>query len=183
MFKLFRVMRYFIPLLVFVLLVVFFWVGLGKDPTQVPSELIDKPMPAFNLPSLQERHLNLNRELFMGHVSVLHVWASWCHTCQREHPLWVDIAKEKPKFALYALVYKDGYISTNAWLQQHGNPYQFSIDDEYGSLAMDLGVSATPETFIIDQQGLIRFKYTGPMSKRIWQHEFLPRIATLEEQT
>lgn len=180
MFKLMRAMRYFIPLLVFLLLVGFFWVGLGKDPTQIPSVLIDKPMPAFKLPSVHERNLFLDRELFMGHITVLHVWASWCHTCQREHPLWVDIAKDKPKFALYSVVFKDGYISTAAWLQQHGNPYQFSIDDESGSLALDLGVSSTPETFLIDQQGVIRFTYRGPMSKSVWQREFLPRIKTLE---
>lgn len=182
MFKLMRAMRYFLPFVVFILLVSFFWVGLGKDPRQVPSELIDKPMPAFKLPSIQDRKLILDRELFMGHVTVLHVWASWCHSCQREHPFWVDIAKDKPNFALYSLVYKDGYISTTAWLQQRGNPYQFSIDDENGSLAMDLGVSGTPETFIIDHNGIIRFKYTGPISNSVWRHEFLPRIASLEAQ-
>ncbi|MDQ2994219.1 MAG: DsbE family thiol:disulfide interchange protein [Pseudomonadota bacterium] len=180
MFKLFRAMRFFIPFLVFVLLVIFFWVGLGKDPTQIPSELINKPMPSFSLPSLQDRELTLSRELFMGHISVLHVWASWCHSCQREHPLWVDIAKDNPKIGFYGLAYKDAHLSASDWLQQHGNPYQFCIDDEAGALAMDLGVSATPETFLVDANGIIRFKFTGAMSKGVWQREFVPRIASLE---
>ena len=179
MYKLFRMMRFIIPLVVFLLLAVFFWVGLGKDPRVVPSAMLNQPMPEFSLPALKDSQLTLNRELFMGHVSVLHVWASWCHTCQSEHPFWVDVAKDT-KVGVYGLLFKDARFSAKHWLDAHGNPYHFCIFDEDGNLAMDLGVYQTPATFIVDKRGVIRYKHVGAINEKVWDQEFMPRISHLQ---
>jgi cytochrome c biogenesis protein CcmG/thiol:disulfide interchange protein DsbE len=182
MMRLFRLTRFAIPFLVFLLLILFFWKGLGTDPRQVPSALINQPVPVFALPALQDPALNLNQQLFVGHISVLHVWATWCGTCKSEHPFWVDRAKNH-QVALYGLIYKDARFSAQAWLKQHGNPYAQIINDESGRLAMDLGVSGTPETFLIDAKGVVRYKVSGPVDQRLWAQEFLPRIKMLEQRS
>lgn len=180
MIRLYKLTRFAIPLIVFLVLVLFFWKGLGADPRQVPSALIDHPVPAFSLPSLENPASNLDQSLFRGQVSVLHVWASWCGTCKSEHPLWVDRAQEHA-VVFYGLLYKDARFSSQAWLKQHTNPYRQIINDEAGRLAIDLGVSGVPETFLIDAKGIIRYKHAGPLDNRVWAQEFLPRIKRLEE--
>lgn len=182
MIPLFRFTRFAIPFLVFVLLVLFFWKGLGTDPRLVPSALINQPMPSFSLPTLDNPQQKLDRGLFVGQVSVLHAWASWCSTCQSEHPFWVDIAKTH-SVKLYGLLYKDARFSAQAWLKNHQNPYQQIIDDESGRLGMDLGMSGVPETFLIDSEGVVRYKLSGPIDKRIWSQEFVPRIQLLNGKT
>ena len=179
MIPLFRATRFAIPLIVFLLLILFFWKGLGSDPRQIPSALLNQPVPNFSLPALDNASITLNRSLLTGHISIVHVWATWCGTCKSEHPFWVDIAKSD-KIALYGLLYKDARFSAQAWLKAHGNPYQKIINDESGRLAMDLGVYGTPETFLIDPQGVIRFKLSGPIDQRVWAQEFVPRIKILE---
>jgi len=182
MIRLFRLTRFAIPFLVFVLLLLFFWKGLGVDPRQVPSALINQPMPNFALPSLEKPEQKLDRRLFLGELSVLHVWASWCGTCQSEHPFWVDIAKESG-VKLYALLYKDAQLSALAWLKQHQNPYAQIINDESGRLSMDLGIFGVPETFLIDSEGVVRYKLSGPIDKRRWTQEFVPRIQLLNRRS
>lgn len=180
MIRLFRLTRFAIPLLVFLILVLFFWKGLGADPRKIPSALINQPLPEFSLPSLENSSDKLNRSLFKGHISLLHVWATWCSTCKSEHPFWVDIAHHE-KIPLYGLLYKDARYSAQDWLKGHQNPYKTIIEDDAGRLAMDLGVYGTPETFLIDAQGVIRYKISGPVDNRIWQQEIVPRIKLLEQ--
>lgn len=178
MIPLFRVTRFAIPFLVFVLLVLFFWKGLGTDPHRVPSALMNQPVPTFSLPALADASLKLDQSLFLGSISILHVWATWCGTCQSEHPFWVDISKTE-HVALIGLLYKDAPLSAQAWLKAHQNPYQQIIQDESGRLAMDLGVYGTPETFLIDAQGIVRYKVTGPIDQQSWSQEWVPRIKML----
>ena len=164
------------------LLVLFFWKGLGTDPRHLPSALINQPIPVFSLPSLEHPEQKLDRKLFIGHVSVLHAWASWCSTCKSEHPFWVDIAKNQ-QVKLYGLLYKDARFSAQDWLKSHQNPYQQIIDDESGRLGMDLGVSGVPETFLIDSEGVVRYKLSGPIDKRIWTQVIEPQIKLLQQRS
>lgn len=168
-------MRYFIPIVFFTALVFFFLKGLKNDPHHIPSALIGKPVPQFQLTSLMHPDLQLNAKVFKGKVSLLHVWATWCVTCRTDHLMWMDIIRSK-KIVLYGLNYKDNHDDAKNWLKQYGNPYQDVISDPKGKLGIDLGVYGTPETFLIDKQGMIRYKYIGPISPDIWEHEFLPKI-------
>lgn len=180
MIKLFRFTRFAIPLIVFIILILFFWKGLGADPRQVPSALINQPLPEFSLPSLENASEKLNPSLFKGQVSILHVWATWCGTCKSEHPFWVDVVRNE-KIPLYGLLYKDAQYSAQAWLKAHQNPYKKIIEDDAGRLAMDIGVYGTPETFLIDAAGVIRYKISGPVDHKIWAQEILPRIKMLQQ--
>ena len=182
MITLFRMTRFAIPLLVFLILVLFFWKGLGADPRKIPSALINQPIPEFSLPSLENSSEKLHRSLFKGHISILHVWATWCSTCKSEHPFWVDIARNE-KIPLFGLLYKDAQYSAQAWLKTHENPYKKIIEDDSGHLAMDLGVYGTPETFLIDADGMVRYKISGPVDERVWSQEIVPRIKLLESKT
>lgn len=179
MISLFRLTRFAIPFAVFVLLLIFFWKGLGADPRQVPSALINQPLPNFSLPSLGDPDQELDNKLFKGKVSVLHTWASWCSTCKSEHPFWVDVAKTQ-SVTIYGMLFKDARYSADAWLKTHQNPYKQILLDEQGKFAMDLGISGVPETFLIDSEGVVRYKLSGPIDKRIWAQEFLPRIHLLK---
>ncbi len=180
MITLFRITRFAIPLIVFLILVLFFWKGLGTDPRQIPSALINQPLPEFSLPSLGNPSEKLNRSVFKGHISILHVWATWCSTCKTEHPFWVDTARNE-KIPVYGLLYKDAQYSAQAWLKEHQNPYKKIIEDDSGRLAMDLGVYGTPETFLIDADGIVRYKISGPVNDRVWSQEIVPRIKLLRK--
>ena len=146
----FKSSRLLLPLLVFVILVVFLWRGLYRDPHTIPSPLINKSLPSFNL--LQD---------FKGHVTLLNVFASWCLSCHTEHPILMDIA-HSGEVVVYGLDYKDSHLAEENWLKKYGNPYQKIVDDPDGTLAINLGVYGTPETFIIDRAGIIRDKYYRP---------------------
>ncbi len=171
--------KYLLPLLVFVVLIGFFWVGLGKDPNLLPSALLDKPAPAFTLSNLHSPEKSFSTEDMKGKVWVLNVWASWCAACRSEHPLFMDIARQGG-INLYGLNYKDKRDDALTWLRQLGNPYAASLSDLSGDVGIDYGVYGVPETFIIDKEGIIRMKHVGPVSRADWQEKLLPTIKRLE---
>lgn len=184
--KLFYVFRRFFPLILFLMIAIFLWLGLQQDPRKLPSPLIGKTMPQFNLPEMSDAQQQLTAQIFQGKVTLLNIWATWCYACRAEHLVLTDIAHElqtlngpRKKIALYGLNYKDQRPAALNWLKQLGNPYQKIIFDSAGSLAMDLGVYGTPETFLIDQQGVIRYKHVGPINAEIWRKEILPEIEKL----
>lgn len=168
----------FLPLIIFVILVCLFWKGLKQNPNEIPSPLINKPIPINTVEQLENSSEKISRNDFIGHVTVLNVFASWCISCRVEHSTWMDI-ENKNSVLIYGLNYKDDRGNAKKWLDQFGNPYAKIIYDPLGSLAIDLGVYGTPETFIIDQQGIIRNKYVGPISIEDWQHKLLPEIQKL----
>lgn len=167
-------LRIYLPLLCLVGLLFFFGKAISRDPHKLPSALINRAVPRFSQPDLLGGQ-RITQAIFKGHVSVLHVWATWCITCQREHPVLMDIAR-KQSVAFYGLNYKDNPHKSRDWLKMYGNPYQRIISDQTGRLGVDLGISGTPETFIIDQRGIIRYKYTGPVSLSVWQDVLAPQI-------
>lgn len=176
-----RISRYLIPLILFAVIVLFFWRGLHTDPHIVPSVLIGKQVPNFNYPSLSNSSQSINEKQFLGHISLLNVWATWCITCHAEHPILMDIAQTSG-ISIYGLDYKDQRQAALTWLKKYGNPYKDVIYDDKGTLAINLGVYGTPETFVIDSKGIIRYKYIGAISPDVWQDTLLPEIKKLQVQ-
>ena len=172
--------RWSIPLAVFVLLVAFLWVGLGRDPREVPSPLIGKPAPAFKLAQLHAPDALLSNDDLKGKVWLLNVWASWCVSCRVEHPLLVQLAKANI-VPVYGLDYKDKPDDGRAWLAQNGNPYTTSIVDQDGRVGIDYGVYGVPETFLIDKTGIIRYKQIGPLTAEALQQKILPMVRELQQ--
>ena len=170
--------RYLIPLVLFFVLVGFFFVGLGLNPREIPSPLIGKPAPAFNLPQLHDPSKNFSVEDMRGKVWVFNVWASWCVSCRDEHPLWVAFARSN-SLPIVGLNYKDQRPDALNWLQQLGNPYVLSVMDSEGRIGIDYGVYGVPETYVIDKQGIIRMKHIGPITAQILQEKILPKVREL----
>jgi cytochrome c biogenesis protein CcmG/thiol:disulfide interchange protein DsbE len=174
-------MRYLLPLAIFFALVIFLGVGLKLDPREVPSPLIGKPAPRFSLPQLGDAGKVISDEALKGRVSLLNVWASWCASCRQEHPLLLELARQNA-VAIYGLNYKDQREDALAWLARLGNPYQTSAFDVDGRVGIEWGVYGVPETFLIDRQGIIRHKQTGPLTEAIIREKLLPLIEQLQRQ-
>ena len=171
--------RYFLPLALFVILILLLAVGLRIDPKLVPSPLIDKPLPAFNLPTLNIPDDNIKSSDFQGDVVLLNVWASWCVACRVEHPLLVELSKNN-EVLIYGINYKDTRIDAMQWLQRFGNPYRASAFDQHGLTGIDLGVYGVPETYIMDRAGIIRYKHIGPITRKSLDNTILPLIKKLK---
>ncbi len=171
--------KFLIPLAVFVILLVFLGVGLTLNPREVPSPLIDKPAPAFSLSQLHEAEKTLTPADLKGKVWLLNVWASWCVSCRQEHPLLVELGKANV-VPIYGLNYKDQRPDALKWLDQFGNPYTASIVDADGKVGIDYGVYGVPETFLIDKEGVIRYKQIGPITPQVLQEKLLPMIRNLQ---
>ena len=171
--------RWLWPLAIFLILVVFLGIGLKLNPREVPSPLIGKPAPAFTLPLLHDPDKTFSQKDAAGKVWILNVWASWCAPCREEHPLWVEMAKSK-NVPIYGLNYKDKRADSIAWLQRYGDPYVLSVTDAQGRIGIDYGVYGVPETYVIDKQGVIRFKHVGPVTPAVLQEKILPLVAQLQ---
>lgn len=171
-------LRFLLPLGIFAVLVVFFFVGLGKDPSKLPSPLLDKPAPTFELQQLHNAGASFSPEQMKGQVWILNVWASWCASCRSEHPLFMEIAR-RGEVPMVGLNYKDERADGLRWLQQLGNPYTVSAWDIKGDVGIDYGVYGVPESFLIDKEGVIRYKHVGPVSRQDWNQIILPKIKEL----
>ena len=174
-----KALKFGVPLAVFVALVAFFAVGLMRDPREVPSPFIGKPAPAFKLEELHRPGSSFAPEQMKGKVWLLNVWASWCVSCRVEHPLLVDMSKRKV-VPIVGLNYKDNRGDGVSWLSKFGNPYQLSAHDFEGKVGIDYGVYGVPETFVIDKQGVIRYKQIGPITPEALEKKILPLIRELE---
>lgn len=167
-----------LPLAVFGVLVAFLRIGLTLKPREVPSPLIDKPVPTFQLPQLATPSEVFTPEAMRGKVWLLNVWASWCVACRVEHPVLVELAKTG-SVLMYGLNYKDQRDNAIEWLARYGNPYRESISDAQGLVGIDLGVYGVPETFVIDGDGVIRYKHIGPVTQEALQETILPLMRKL----
>jgi len=170
--------KFLIPLLVFLTLLGFLFVGLGLNPREVPSPLIDKPAPQFRLTQLHDPSRSLATDDMKGKVWLLNVWASWCVSCRIEHPLLVELGKQK-LVPIVGLNYKDKREDGIAWLKRYGDPYVLSAYDVDGRVGIDYGVYGVPETFLIDKQGIIRHKQIGPITPEALEKTILPLIRQL----
>ena len=145
-----------LPLVIFLVVAVFLYRGLFLDPSELPSALIGKPLPAFSLPSVEDEQL-------------VNVWATWCVACKVEHPVLNRLAAQG--VVIHGVNYKDDNAAALKWLNEFHDPYQLNIRDERGSLGLDLGVYGAPETFLIDKQGIIRHKFVGVIDDRVWREQ------------
>ena len=171
-------MRYLLPLGIFVVMVGFLAVGLGLDPREVPSPLIGKPAPTFALPRLDDTAQKIRREDLLGKVWILNVWASWCGACRDEHPILVEYSHHSP-VPIYGLNYKDEQVDGLGWLRQFGNPYTASLFDHDGRVGIDFGVYGVPETFVIDKLGVVRLKQIGPVTPEVLRTKIDPLLKEL----
>ena len=170
---------FLIPLAAFFALAVMLAVGLRLDPREVPSPLIDKPAPKFALTRLDDAARTIRLDDMRGKVWVLNVWASWCVACREEHPLLVEYAKKRV-VPIYGLNYKDQRSDAKAWLARFGNPYDASLFDDEGRVGIDFGVYGVPETFVIDQNGVIRMKHIGPLTPEVIATKIEPLLKKLD---
>jgi len=174
-------LRYLIPLGLFVVLVIFLAIGLTRDPSELPSALLNKPAPIFRLPQLKEPEKTFSAEDMRGKVWMLNVWASWCVACRDEHPLLFDYQKSGA-VPIYGLNYKDRREDALGWLGELGDPYLLSAVDLDGRVAIDYGVYGAPESYIIDKSGTIRLKHVGPVTPEVWSKKILPLVQELNRQ-
>jgi len=175
-----KTLRLLLPLAVFLIIVAFLWVGLYRDPREVPSPLVDKPAPAFTLAQLHEPGKKLSTDDMKGQVWLLNVWASWCVSCRVEHPLLVELARANV-VPVIGLNYKDRNELGKQWLAQNGDPYKISVVDADGRVGIDWGVYGVPETFVIDKNGMIRYKQIGPITTEALEQKILPLIRQLQK--
>lgn len=170
-----------IPLVVFVVLCGFLALGFRlKDPHLLPSALIDKPFPEFELLDLHDAETIRSRADLVGQISLVNVWGTWCPNCIVEHPELMRISREE-NIPIFGVNYNDITDKAIAWLERREDPYQFSIVDDEGTLAIDLGVYGAPETFVLDSDGIIRFRYVGPVTHAVWESEISPVVNFLSE--
>lgn len=170
--------RWFLPLAAFLGLAVLLGVGLKLNPREVPSPFIGKPAPPLALPSLADAATPVRAADLQGRVWLLNVWASWCAPCRDEHPLLVEIARREG-VAIVGLNYKDDPAAATRWLQALGNPYTAVARDADGRAGIDWGVYGVPETFVIDRDGIVRWKHVGALTPQVWERDFRPLIAKL----
>jgi cytochrome c biogenesis protein CcmG/thiol:disulfide interchange protein DsbE len=163
----------------FVALLVLLAIGLKLNPREVPSPLIGKPAPHFELPLLHEPDKRFSQKDMLGAVWVLNVWASWCPPCLQEHPVVTELAKS---VAVIGLNYKDAREDALPWLKRNGDPYRLSVYDAAGRIAIDYGVYGVPETYVIDQRGVIRYKHIGPLTPEVARNKLEPLVKELRSR-
>jgi cytochrome c biogenesis protein CcmG/thiol:disulfide interchange protein DsbE len=171
--------KFLVPLVLFLVLAGFLGLGLTLNPRLVPSPLIDKPAPEFRLSQLENPDGYVSLADMRGKVWLLNVWASWCAACLQEHPVLLDLARQQV-VPIVGLNYKDGRDDAIGWLRKHGDPYTTSVMDADGRVGIDYGVYGVPETFLIDQVGMIRYKHIGPVTPEAVRDLILPKIAELK---
>jgi cytochrome c biogenesis protein CcmG/thiol:disulfide interchange protein DsbE len=169
------VKKFIIPLAAFVLIGVLLLKGLSLDPKRIPSPLIGKPLPDFSLARVHQPDKVVTKKDLLGRVYLLNVWASWCVACREEHPLLMEMRRVK-LVPLIGLNYKDDNAAARGFLAGMGNPYEMSLSDTNGRVGIDLGVYGVPETFVIDKQGIIRYKHIGPIDEQALEDKIMPVV-------
>lgn len=171
--------RRLLPLFIFLLLLGFLFQSLYNKDTELPSPLIGKPIPAFNLKSLITEEEHSSHEI-IGEVSLINVWATWCVGCEMEHEFLVELSQDKKiGLPIIGLNWKDDDRLAQLWLKQLGDPYSIVLKDPEGKTAIDFGVYGAPETFLVDSSGIIHFKHIGPLDREIFERDILPLIGEL----
>lgn len=169
-----------LAVVLFALIVAMFWIGLGMDPRKLPSALLDKPAPAFDLPPLREGEPGLKTADLLGQVTLVNVFASWCMPCRIEHPLLLRLAQEK-RAQVVGIAWKDRREDARAFLDELGNPYARIGFDGSGRAGIDWGVYGVPETYVVDREGRIRYKVVGPLMAQELNERVLPLIEKLKK--
>lgn len=167
---------FFAPLFVLLSVCVLLIAGLNQDPKKIASALIDKPVPEFYQANLLNPAQTISPKDFPTQPFLLNVWGSWCGYCKEEHPLLMEIAKTLP---IIGIDYRDNPQNGIEMLNRMGNPFMLTINDSHGELALKLGVDGAPETYLVDEHGVIRYRHSGLLDKETWQTVFVPKIEAL----
>jgi cytochrome c biogenesis protein CcmG/thiol:disulfide interchange protein DsbE len=170
--------RYFLPLIAALILIPIMILGLRSDPSELPSQYIGKPAPEFNLPTLRDAGKNISTADLRGQISLVNIWATWCAGCRAEHQFLMQLSRENT-VPIYAINWRDDREDALQWLGQLGDPYVASGFDGDGRVGIDWGAYGAPETFLLNAQGHVVYRFTGPLSRALWNQEFVPRIAEL----
>jgi cytochrome c biogenesis protein CcmG/thiol:disulfide interchange protein DsbE len=168
-------LKYLVPVGLFAVLVGFLYVGLGRDKQTLPSPLIDKPAPLFELTRLEDPSKTFSNRELAGKPYVLNIWGTWCPGCRHEHGALMEIA-HRAEVPLIGVDWNDDRERAMSWLQQLGNPYTVTAFDGEGRVAIDWGAYAAPETFLVSADGKVLKKLAGPMTMEIWEQEFVPLL-------
>ena len=170
--------RFVLPLGGFVLLTIVLYLGVKNSPDRdnLRSALLGRPAPEFTLPDLMNAGGTLSNAQFRGKPYVLNVWGTWCVACRYEHETLLELS-QKQDVPIIGLNWKDETDLAHEWLARLGNPYKAIATDKQGRTAIDFGVTAAPETFLIDANGVVQYRLAGPMTHAIWKREFEPRLA------
>lgn len=171
-------LKLFLPLFLFALLALTLFRGLSLDPTEMPSALIDRPLPAFSLPALGGQAAVSQADV-TGEVALLNVWATWCISCRVEHPYLQRLADQG--IPIFGLNYKDNDADALRWLADLGNPYKLTIADREGTLGLDLGVYGAPETYLLDAAGVVRYRHVGVVDETVWRSVLEPLYLDLRK--
>ena len=168
-------MRFVVPIIVFLLLVVVFSFGLFNDPRELPSPFLGEQAPTFEVASLKEPERLVGSAEYAGQMALVNVWATWCVGCRQEHEFLMQLAASDA-IPIYGINWRDRRNEAQSWLQQLGDPYVFSAFDEDGRVGIDWGVYGAPETFLISPDGIVLHKHLGPLNPSIWEEDFVPLI-------
>ena len=175
-------LKYLLPLAVLLVLAGFFYRGLSLNPAQLDTVLLNQPMPQFDLPAIPGRDRGLKTEDFIGQVSLINIFGSWCVACLQEHPFLKRIDEEN-LIPLYGIDWREeNPADAQKWLARHGDPYDLIGADPDSEVAIDLGVTGAPETFVVDAKGVIRYKHIGPLNADIWDETLSPLIEKLRAE-
>ncbi len=172
--------RFLLPLVAVVVFIPILILGLGSDPSELPSQYIGKPAPEFSLPTLKDPSKTFSTADLKGQVSLVNIWATWCGGCRTEHPFLMELSRTNT-IPIYAIDWRDNRPDALNFMNQLGNPYVASGFDEDGRVGIDWGAYGAPETFLINAEGMVVYRFTGPLNRALWEQEFVPRIAELEE--
>ena len=173
-------LKFIIPLILFIIMAVFLALGLNLKPGEIPSPFINKPAPVFSAPKLNAPEEKLTPADLNGKVWLFNVWASWCVSCRAEHPVLNQLARQHAA-VIVGLNYKDEPNDAKNWLDRLGNPYNVSIMDQDGRIGIDYGVYGVPETYLIDKNGIIRYKLTGPLTREGLDKKIFPLVKELQK--
>ena len=168
-------MKKFIPLILFLFIAIFLYFSLNSNSSKLPSPLLGKMFPNIEAKDFYSDESVLLTDLFSDNISLVNVWASWCVTCRQEHQMMMKIANNKD-LQLIGINYKDTRADGEKYLEVMGNPFDVIVFDPSGKIGLNLGVYATPETFLVNQQGVILYKHIGAIDSKIWEEGFIPHI-------
>lgn len=170
----------FLPLLLALVLALVLFSAIGKDPTKLETARLNDPVPAFALPDLKTPGVMRTQAELKGEIRLLNVWATWCPTCRAEHAYLNILARQGVR--IVGLNYKDDQGAALKWLNELGDPYEFNVFDPEGKLGFDLGVYGAPETYVIDRQGVVRYRHVGDVNDKVWQGTLQPLLQTLAQE-
>jgi len=174
------VIKWLVSLTVFSSFIVIFYLLIGGDKTELPSQLINQPTPNFEVSNLTREGVVHTQNDFKGKITLLNVWASWCPSCYVEHPYWKNYAKNKD-ITLVGLNYRDKKNKALKFLREQGDFFQWNLFDKNGRLGIEFGVYGAPETFLIDPEGKIRYRHVGVVTPDVYQNKLLPLIEKIKK--